>query len=273
MIWHGCRTAYRPARNSVASKSCDGQSSDGLLNLSAVLSILNRRHNRALRTIVQFQISCVIVMADSFSMQMVRDVFHFGIPACPAIAALAFLFRCDASAALVPLVMVHRASRRPCLSRRTVNHGCANADNQIARNDSAGFLKSFDNGQFPCWQPMFNPRRLPRDFADLFQMFRRLQIAGIVPPMPPALYRAVAALASDFMHVPQHHDHCANPCRTSQAGESRFMRLRNGRIKIVCFERIAPVANATFNLRKLGSSDASFCADTVCRSRHFRRVT
>lgn len=165
--------------------------------------------------------------------------------------------------------MVHRASRRPCLSRRTVNHGRANSDNQIARNDSAGFLKSFDNSQFPSRQPMFDLWSLPRDFTDLFQMIHGLQITRIMPAMPPALYRAVAALASDFMNVTQHHNHCANPRRRCQAGESRFVRLRDGRVKVIRFERIAPVANATFNLRKLGSSDASFCADTVCGAGHF----
>jgi len=82
-----------------------------------------------------------------------------------------------------------------------VDHGRTDSDNKILWNDSAGFLESFDDSQFTSRKPMPNLWRLSRDFANLFQMIGRLQIARVVPTVPPALNRAVAALASDFMNM------------------------------------------------------------------------
>ena len=117
-----------------------------------------------------------------FSVLVVADVQDAGIPACPAVLALALLRRCRALITLRGFVLVDGGSvpLRPA-RRLTINHGGRHANHQIGWDQASLSQVLLNYALFPCGEPMFGVWSKPNNLHYLGQVLQVLQIPGIVP--------------------------------------------------------------------------------------------
>ena len=194
-------------------------------------------------------------MTDSLSVEVVGNGFNFRVPACAAITALAFLFRCRANPRAIGF-RNQRMSKTPLV----VGHACVTSPStMVALTRITRFLGTtppalligLDDSQLTSREPMPNLGRLPRDFANLVQDARRiadrLSRANDASRWQSDHCGRGRARAPRFsiMTIAPTHAGFDKPCnRVSCACATRW-------VLIVCLQSVAIVANASLDLGKL----------------------
>ena len=164
-----------------------------------------------------------------------------------------------------------------------IHHDTRNPDQQIGRNETASRNIAFDHSQLLGRKPMFDLRRAHRHFANRRQMFDGLQIAYIVPAMPPHFVIAEPNDPSRLgvldpkinpeclvaMNVQQQSHHGIGPTRMTDGSKARVLRLYRVRPRVPIGKSVTAVADRAGNFRKLSASDTGGRRQRVGRAGEF----